>query len=145
VRQGSVLSPFLFAIYLDDVFDYRCNKMSRLIILYADAIMILTHSVSELQLVLTACEQELLWLDMSINSKKSCCMRIGPRFNVKCNITTSSGFDLPWVNEIRHLGIYISLVALNVRLITLNVLFIDRSMPYLAILACQLLSKSLLT
>jgi len=35
-------------------------------------------------------------------------VRIGPRFNVKCNsITTSSGFDLPWVNEIRYLGIYI--------------------------------------
>jgi len=32
VRQGSVLSPFLFAIYLDDIFDYRCNSMSRLII-----------------------------------------------------------------------------------------------------------------
>jgi len=98
-RQGSVLSPFLFAIYLDDIFDYRCNSMSRLIILYADDILLLTHSVSELQLLLTACEQELLWLDMSINCKKSCCMRIDPRFNVKCNnITTSSGFDLPWVN-----------------------------------------------
>jgi len=35
-------------------------------------------------------------------------MRIGPRFNVKCNNNTnSSGFDLPWVNEIRYLGIYI--------------------------------------
>jgi len=50
----------------------------------------------------------LLWLDMSINCKISCCWRIGPRFNVKCNnITTSSGFRLPWVNEIRYLGIYI--------------------------------------
>jgi len=108
VRQGSVLSPFLFAIYLDDIFDYRCNSMSRLNILYADDIMLLTQSVSELQLLLTACEQELLWLDMSINSKKSCCARIGPRFNVKCNnITTSSGSELPWVNEIGYLGIYI--------------------------------------
>jgi len=35
-------------------------------------------------------------------------MKIDSRFNVKCNnITTSSGFDLPWVNEIRYLGIYI--------------------------------------
>jgi len=31
VRQGSVLSPFLFAIYLDDIFDYRCNSMSALL------------------------------------------------------------------------------------------------------------------
>jgi len=28
VRQGSVLPPFLFAIYLDDIFDHRCNSMS---------------------------------------------------------------------------------------------------------------------
>jgi len=56
-------------------------------------------------------------------------MRIGPRFNVKCNnITTSSGSDLPWVNEIRYLGIYIiKSRSFNVRLITLNVPFIDRS------------------
>jgi len=34
--------------------------------------------------------------------------KIGPRFNVKYNnITTySNGFELPWVNEIRYLGIY---------------------------------------
>jgi len=70
--------------------------------------MLLTHSVSELQLLLTVFEQKRLWFDMSINCKKSCCMRIGPRFYVKCNnITSSSGFDLPWVNEIRYLGIYL--------------------------------------
>jgi len=35
-------------------------------------------------------------------------MRIGTRFNIKCNnITTSNGSDLPWVNELRYLGIYI--------------------------------------
>jgi len=83
--------------------------MSRLIILCAGDIMLLTQSISELQLLLTACEQELLWLEMSINcKKKSCCMRIGPRFNIRCNsITTSSCFDLPWVNEIRYIDIYI--------------------------------------
>ena len=48
------------------------------------------------------------WLDMAINVKKSCCMRIGPRFNVSCaNITTSKSCILPWVDEIRYLGIYI--------------------------------------
>jgi len=35
-------------------------------------------------------------------------MRNGPHFNIKSNnITTSSGFNLPWVDEIRYLGIYI--------------------------------------
>lgn len=109
VRQGSVLSPFLFAIYLDDIFDYRFNDMSSFIILYADDIVLLAQSVGELQHILSVCERELSWLDMNINSKKSCCIRIGPRCNIKCNdITTSSGCSLPWVTEIRYLGIHIT-------------------------------------
>jgi hypothetical protein len=45
---------------------------------------------------------------MLINTNKSCCMRIGPRFNVPCAyIMTLSGESLPWVEEIRYLGIYI--------------------------------------
>ena len=30
------------------------------------------------------CENELYWLDMSVNFKKSCCLRVGQRFNVTC-------------------------------------------------------------
>ena len=85
VRQGSVLSPFLFDIYLDDLIDFRRSNYSNFVILYADDIMLLTRSVCELQRMLTAREHELSWLDMSINSKKSCCMRIGPRCNFKCS------------------------------------------------------------
>ena len=51
-------------------------------------------------------EIQLNWLDMSINEKKSCCIRIGPRCDLKCaSITTSNGHNLPWVNEVRYLGI----------------------------------------
>jgi hypothetical protein len=35
-------------------------------------------------------------------------MRIGNRFNSKCaNITSQNGMCLPWVTEIRYLGVYI--------------------------------------
>ena len=54
------------------------------------------------------CESELQWLDMSINIKKRCCLRIGPRSDSVCSkITCLSGVCLNWVNEIRYLGIYI--------------------------------------
>ena len=45
---------------------------------------------------------------MSININKSCCLRIGPRFDTQCcAISTTSGISLPWVNELKYLGIYL--------------------------------------
>ena len=45
---------------------------------------------------------------MSINVKKSNCIHIGLRIDAICSsITYLSGKSLPWVNEIRYLGIYI--------------------------------------
>ena len=59
VRQGSVLSPVLFAIYVDDV--ARCCKNERYlhIILYADDILLLALSVTQLEKLLRKCEEEL--------------------------------------------------------------------------------------
>ena len=92
---------FFICYYLDDLIDFRRSNYSNFVILYADDIMLLARSVCELQRMLSACEHELSWLDMSINAKKSCCMRIGPRYNFKCsNLTTSCGSDLPWVTDI---------------------------------------------
>ena len=44
---------------------------------------------------------------MAINFDKSCCLRVGPRNNIACaTITSLSGRDLPWVAEMRYLGVY---------------------------------------
>jgi hypothetical protein len=108
VRQGSVLSPTLFAIYLDELANYRRNGLHTFVILYADDILLVAQSISELQRLLSACEVELRWLDMNINFKKTCCVRVGPRCNVEClNITTADGHVLPWVDEVKYLGIVI--------------------------------------
>ena len=54
------------------------------------------------------CERELDSLDMAINWKKSCCMRIGPRHDAICaSICSFRGTALPWVQQIRYLGIFI--------------------------------------
>jgi len=45
---------------------------------------------------------------MSINFKKSCCLRIGKRCNVNCaNITGLNGKELASVNEMKYLGVYV--------------------------------------
>ena len=79
IRRGSVLSPLLFAIYIDDLPTVRPPTPRSFIILYADAILLIAPSVTELQSLFHACEKELKWLDMKINVKKSCCVRIGQR------------------------------------------------------------------
>ena len=105
VRQGSVLSPFLFAVYIDDIIDSRDSTSNSEIIMYADDILLIASSVCKLQQMLNRCELELEWLDMSINVNKSHCIRIGNRYNVGCaNLTTRSCLDLKWVCEIRYLG-----------------------------------------
>ena len=45
---------------------------------------------------------------MNINVTKSCCIRIGKRFDATCaNITTLSGVPLTWMREFRYLGTHI--------------------------------------
>jgi len=69
--------------------------------------LLIAPSVSVLQKLLLACEKELYAIDRVINVKKSSCLRVGPRHKVTCaEITTSDGNNLPWVNEIRYLGIF---------------------------------------
>ena len=105
MRQGSVLSPVLFAIYVDDV--ARCCKNERYLhlILYADDILLLAPSVTQLEKLLRKCEEELNYLDMVINVKKS--EIFGPRYDVRCKeITTSAGNSISWANQMRYLGVF---------------------------------------
>ena len=74
--------------------------------MYADDIIILSTTLTELQRLLCACGKE---LDTFINIKKSCFLRIVHRFDFKgYPIVTLNGYSLPWVNENKYLGIFIT-------------------------------------
>jgi len=48
-----------------------------------------------------------LWLDLTINIKKSVCLRIGARWKTRCcDILTLDGCELQWANSIRYLSVY---------------------------------------
>ena len=96
VRQGSVLSPSLFGVYVDDT--VTCLHASQL---YADDILTYAPSLWELQTIVSICEQELLLIDIV---KKSCTMHIGPRHDIKCNKVTVNNQNLPWIDELRYLA-----------------------------------------
>jgi hypothetical protein len=109
VRQGGVLSPFLFSVYVDDIVEsvvkeaigcsFKCVFVS--IIFYADDILLLAPSVDSLQRLVRICEYELKILDLTINFKKSACTRIGPRCDALCSdITTIGGVSVQWADTI---------------------------------------------
>jgi len=94
VRQGGVISSFIFAIFINDNIINVVNLKSGCyvncaclsIILYADDILLLAESIESLLVTI---------LDISINGTKSLCMRIGPRFNKHCaNIPVQYGQEL---------------------------------------------------
>jgi len=83
VRQGGVLSPFLFAIFVDSIVNrvkatgLGCYLNSVCVsILLSDDIVLSAPSVTALQCLLEVCERELDNIDMLINATKSYCIRI---------------------------------------------------------------------
>jgi hypothetical protein len=110
-----VLSPYLFAIYIDGIVETlqhsglgcRIKQVPVCIFLYADDIILLSPSVASLQQMLLLCEQHLSWLEMALNVKKSVCIRFGPRYDAECeSLVTISGQKLAWVKSCRYLGVY---------------------------------------
>ena len=113
VRQGGVLSPVLFSVYVDDILQmfkkYGCiyKGLSVSAIMYADDILLLAPSVQELQRMINICTGELEKLDLKVNPMKTIAMRIGCRFNSTCSNLTVVNKPIQWNTEAKYLGIYI--------------------------------------
>ena len=114
-RQGGVASPILFAVCVDDILTkLQQSKLGCHIhficfnsLLYADDLLLLTLSVEDMQKMINICKDELNWLDMKINVRKSECIRIGPRYNVTCARLRIDNESIEWGESLSYLGIVI--------------------------------------
>ena len=116
VRQGGILSPLLSSAFIDGLLselDYTklgCFLNGRCLnsFLYADDLLLLSPSITDLQLLVDKASSILKDLDLQINLSKSCALRVGARFSVSCGLIKVDNEPLPWVKEAKYLGLTIS-------------------------------------
>jgi len=118
VRQGGILSPYLFNVYLDDL----CVRLNNAAtgcnfndlfynnFAYADDLALAAPSPSSLQKLVNICETYGLEFDIIFNPLKSWCMCIKGK-KIKINSIPSinlNGNVLEFVDKIKYLGVFIS-------------------------------------
>jgi Reverse transcriptase (RNA-dependent DNA polymerase) len=117
VRQGGVLSPILFLIYVDNILnklDHSGCKMHGLNLgsfMYADDLILIAPSLTELQNMIDICCNELCKIDLVLNETKSVCIRIGKRWHCKCNPLKTRNGLIAWSDAAMYLGVNIKSAA----------------------------------
>ena len=113
-----VNSPYLFAIYIDDL-SVELNKLqagccigNNLInhILFADDLCCFSASLDGLQSIVNVCSKFALENDLVFNCKKSFGVMFLPRkFQLfGCPILTLNHNKIRFVNSVKYLGVYLS-------------------------------------
>jgi len=113
VRQGGILSPYLFAIYVDDIiaqlrnsgYGIRISNIFAGCLLYADDIVLLSCSWYGLQkLVNICCEYGNIW-DIKFNPLKSQIITFGGQQPPAAGIIMEDSV-IPLSNRVKYLGCY---------------------------------------
>ena len=111
VRQGGILSPIFYCLYIDDLVDILTGTGAgchlRLvflsILLYADDMALLAPSLKGLQTLLSVTEQYCKKWDVMLNAKKSKNMSFGKKQNL-CSLQLD-GKSIDWVESWTYLGV----------------------------------------
>ena len=112
VRQGGILSPDFYSIYIDNLMkilsdlNVGCHIRNMFIaaLFYADDMALLSPSLRGLQKLLSACEQFCNDWDICLNSKKSKNMYFGKRISNLCKLTLN-GCPIEWTDKWPYLGV----------------------------------------
>ncbi len=113
VRQGGILSAFLFAVYMDNlsesltrtglgcrVRNVLCNNY-----FYADDVCLLTTSIESLKRLLKICEEYATTHDLTFNPSKSVCQLYADySYELTRPLIKLCGKFLQWQDTVRYLG-----------------------------------------
>ena len=118
VRQGSILSPFLFALYLDGLLvecgvGCHCGNLFAGCLCYADDIVLLAPCPSALRMMLNICGDYASCHGLEFNASKT--QLICFRQSSWCTSSASiflNGLQLHFSDEVSHLG---HILTLNLR------------------------------
>jgi len=75
--------------------------------MYADDLVLLAPSLAELQAMIDICCNELKDIDLVLNEAKSCCIRIGKRWQITCASVRTSKGTISWTESVTYLGVNI--------------------------------------
>ena len=120
VRQGGILSPALFSVYVNGILTKLAQSNRGCFIqhecvnsfMYADDLILLAISIRDLQLLVDRCDCEFKGIGMIINSKKTSCLRVGKRHTNSALPITVGINNVIWKSELKYLGI--TLLSANV-------------------------------
>ena len=112
VRQGGILSPDFYCLYVEDLVNILkaknvgCHILSVFLaaLIYADDMALLSPSVKGLCILLEACNDYCIQWDICLNARKSKLMYFGSRCT---NLYTPSlnGTPIEWVETCMYLGV----------------------------------------
>ena len=114
VRQGGILSPDFYSIYVDDLISRLkackrgCYFLSTFaaVLFYADDMAVLVPSIHGLQSHLKLCGDYCLEWDIALNAKKSKNMTFGKKIAISHNVLLN-GKAIDWVTDWIYLGVHL--------------------------------------
>ena len=113
VRQGGILSPKLYSVYVDDLSDYLVKRQIGCHIdnvcvnhvMYADDICLMAPSPAALQKLINICYDFSIQNNLSFISTKSFCMVFKPRlYNLLCPTFYMNTEILDYAAKIKYLA-----------------------------------------